>query len=251
VSAESPARRARSPLRRWWKSERARRARLRAAELLLFPLLGALARLWFRALHAHTTWERRGPLFGFLERGEPCIVALWHQDVFPLMFELFRWKPARPTLFLVHHGFGGRLGTYLLGLWGIECVAGSGATRGIPAVEELGRRVRERPQSVFLMADGASGPPRQARWGAVHLARDTGLPIVPARGWTDHLVTLRRTWMRLVLPWPWGRGVVLSGEPLRVPPDADKRALETARAELERRLNVLAEESERYFAARR
>jgi hypothetical protein len=101
------------------------------------------------------------------------------------------------------------------------------------------------------MADGASGPPRQPRWGAVHLARDTGLPIVPARGWTDHLVTLRRTWMRLVLPWPWGRGVVLSGEPLRVPPDADKRALEAARAELERRLNVLAEESERYFAARR
>jgi hypothetical protein len=44
---------------------------------------------------------------------------------------------------------------------------------------------------------------------------------------------------------------VLSGEPLRVPPDAGKPALEAARGELERRLNALAEESERYFADRR
>jgi lysophospholipid acyltransferase (LPLAT)-like uncharacterized protein len=208
VSASPPARVARSPLRRAWKSRRARSARLRVAELVLFPLLGALARLWFRALHARVAFERRGPLFELLERGEPCIVALWHQDVFPLMFELFLWTPARPTLFLVHHGFAGALGAHLLGLWGIECVAGSGARRGVPAVEELARRVRERPQSVFLMADGASGPPREARWGAVHLARDTGLPIVPARGWTDHQVTLRRTWMRLVRkhsPSPVGR----------------------------------------------
>jgi lysophospholipid acyltransferase (LPLAT)-like uncharacterized protein len=178
----SRARSFRADLRRRWKSERARRLRLRAAELLLFPLLGALARLWFRALHVRVVYERRGPLFDFLARGEPCIVALWHQDVFPLMFELFRWTPTRPTLFLVHHGFGGLLGAHLLGLWGVECVAGSGSERGVAAVEELARRVRERPRWVFLMADGASGPPRRARWGAVHLARDTGLPIVAARG---------------------------------------------------------------------
>jgi len=226
-----------------------RRVRRAIGRGVLFPLAGWLARAWFRALHRWTRSERHGPLAGWLAQGRPCIVALWHQDVFPLMFDLFRDTPGRRCLFLVSGGFAGELGSHLLGLWGIECVPVSGAGGGPAAVDELARRLRERPGTAFLMADGSRGPAREARWGAVHLARQTGLPLVAARAWGDNLVVLGRTWMRLVLPKPWGRMVVVSSEPLAVSPDADRPALEAARAALQQRLDAAVEEAEARLAA--
>jgi lysophospholipid acyltransferase (LPLAT)-like uncharacterized protein len=185
--------------------------------------------VWAWLVRRYVRYELRGPLFEFIREGEPCIVALWHQDVFPLMLKLSGYTPSYPTYFMVSHGRIGAIGARLLNLWGIECVAGSRSRRGIEAVRELTRRVREERRSVFLMADASRGPPRQGRWGAIYLARDTGLPIIAVRAWGDNLVILRRTWMRLALPKPWGRAVLLSGEPLRIPADV----------ELERRLEAL------------
>jgi lysophospholipid acyltransferase (LPLAT)-like uncharacterized protein len=150
---------------------------------------------------------------------------------------------------MVSHGRIGTLGTYLLNLWDIECVAGSGPRRGIDAVQELTRKVQEQHRSVLLMADGSRGPPHRARWGAIHLARDTGLPILAARAWGDNLVILERTWMRLVLPRPWGRAVVLSADPLLVPADArDRGALDRHRLELEARLASLVAHADAWLA---
>jgi lysophospholipid acyltransferase (LPLAT)-like uncharacterized protein len=208
-------------------------------------------RLWAWSVHRYVRYELRGPLFEFIREGRPCIVALWHQDVFPLMVELFRYTPTYPSSLMVSRGRVGAIGTRFLNLWGIECVAGSRSRRGVDAIRELTRRVREERRSVFLMADGSRGPPHQARWGAIYLARDTGLPIVAVRAWGDNLVTLRRTWMHLVLPKPWGRAVVLSADPLVVPADArGKEALERYRLELEGRLQTLVARADAWLAER-
>jgi lysophospholipid acyltransferase (LPLAT)-like uncharacterized protein len=192
--------------------------------------------------------ERHGPLFDFIREGRPCIIALWHQDVFPLMFELFRYTREYPSYFMVSHGRIGTLGTYLLNLWHIDCVAGSGPRRGIDAVRELTRRMQNQRRSVFLMADGSRGPAQEARWGAIYLARDTGLPIVPVRAWGNNLVILRSTWMRLALPRPWGRAVVLSADPLVVPADAGREeSLDRYRLELEGELASLVVHANTWF----
>lgn len=220
------------------------RRRLSDRQEVLYPALGALVRAWCALQQRRVPYAHEGPLLGHLAEGRPCIVALWHQDVFPLMFELFRFTPAARPWFLVSHGRTGRVGSHLLGLYGFRCVAGSRRRRGVRAVEALAARVRAEPRSVFLMADGSRGPAGVARWGAVHLARDTGLPLVPVRGWTTHLWILERSWMRLAIPKPAGRGVVLSGSPIRVPAEARSReALEPYRAALERALNGLAEDA--------
>lgn len=233
---------------RWWKSPRVRALRHRVSDLqkLLFPALGLLVRLWKSAMDRGVEYRGYGPLFDYLRRGRPCIIVMWHQDVFVLMFEMFRHTPTYPSMFMVSHGRVGTIGRYLLAIWGIDCVAGSGPRRGGEAVVELARRAKKEQRSVFIMADGSRGPAREVRWGALRLAALSGLPIIAARAWGDRLVTLRRSWMKLVLPKPWGRAVVVSAPPLSVPEGMEQAdELEAFRIQLQQRLDGLVDEAER------
>ena len=75
-------------------------------------------------------------------------------------------------------------------------------------------------------------------------AGHTGKPIVPvafaaSRG--------RRvgSWDRTLLPYPFGRGVFLYGEPMLVPRKAGREEIERCRLELECRLDELTDEADR------
>jgi len=162
------------------------------------------------------------------------------------MFELFRYTPKYQTLFMVSKGRVGTIGTHLLNMYGIECVSTAGRKKD--AVHELAKRANQTGKSVFLMADGSKGPDREARWGAIYLARETGLPLIATHAWGDNLIVLKRTWMKLALPKPWGRSGVLSAEPVYIPSNANKAALELYRQELEKRLNGVADALVKYYA---
>jgi lysophospholipid acyltransferase (LPLAT)-like uncharacterized protein len=68
------------------------------------------------------------------------------------------------------------------------------------------------------------------------LARQTGRPIVPVVIATTRFKRLNN-WDRSVINLPFGRGVLLSGEMLHVPADADDAAMEVLRVKLQDSLN--------------
>jgi len=236
-----------SRIKKWWKSPRIRSIRRRISNLqvLLFPLLGIIFRIWILLVQWGVKYERRGPLSHFISQNSPCIIALWHQSVFPLMWDLFRYTSVYPTLFMVSKGRIGTVGTYVLNLFNVECV--STAVGKKDAVYELAKRANETGKSVFIMADGSKGPNREAKWGAIYLARETGLPLIAPHAWGDNLIILEKTWMKLALPKPWGHSTILTAEPLYVPSSAEKGDLESYRKELEKRLNSAADALEDYF----
>ncbi len=234
-------------IKSWWKSPRIRSIRRKISNLqvFFFPLLGMIFRIWVFAVQLGVKYELRGPLSAFIRQGKPCILVLWHQSVFPTMFELFRYTSGYPTLFMVSKGRVGTVGAYFLNIFNIECVSTAAGKKD--AVYELARQANQTDKSVFIMADGSKGPAREAKWGAIYLARETGLPLIAAHAWGNHFITLKKTWMKLALPTPLGRSIVLTAEPLYVPKTADKEALEGYRKELELRLNTLAEALEGHF----
>ncbi len=228
--------------------------------MILYPVVGAFCRSWVWAIQRGVRHEHRGPLFDFARGRRACIVVFWHQDVFPLFFDIIRILPEWRPLFMVSPGRTGSLGLYLLKMFGIECVTGSSGSKGWAAIEELTHRAKAEGRPIFLTADGSRGPTQVARWGALNIARGSGLPIIPARGWTSHFLTLHRTWMKLALPLPWGRGVVLSGEPITVPGSAPGNTegneteendiveiLEPYRQQLQASLDALVDGANRFF----
>lgn len=227
------------------------RRRLRGSfsnlQRLLYPVAGWIILSWVWTINRLVPVDRRGPAFDFVRDGRPFIFTFWHEDCFPLMFDMSRSFRQNPPVFMVSLGRTGSIGAYLLTLFNVESVAGSGAKKGIRAVKQLAKRGRRRGETIYILADGSRGPNKEARWGAVHLARDSGLPIIAGRAWGTSMICLWWTWMKLVLPLPWGRQVVLTSEPLYVPPEADKEELQRCREELQRRLDDLCEASVDYF----
>jgi lysophospholipid acyltransferase (LPLAT)-like uncharacterized protein len=77
--------------------------------------------------------------------------------------------------------------------------------------------------SLVVTPDGPWGPYRVAKPGALIVARQSGLPILPVAVRARPAVRLTRRWDRQLLPLPFSRLQLVAGEPLAVPPDRPLR----------------------------
>jgi lysophospholipid acyltransferase (LPLAT)-like uncharacterized protein len=95
--------------------------------------------------------------------------------------------------------------------------------------------VLERGINMALTADVPKRS-RVAGMGIIMLARESGRPIMPFAMATSRYVQLNN-WDRTTINLPFGRGVLVGGEPLSVPADADAATMEALRLQLEATLN--------------
>ena len=223
------------------------RRRLSDLQILSFPAIRIFGRIWCFSMHHFGSADRRGPLFDYIRNERPCIIAYWHQDSVPLLFELIRYTRGYPSSARVSRGRMGDFVINLLAPWHVRFARGSNSTGGRQAIDQLETDATQERRSLFITVDGSSGPARKAQWGAIRLAQKTGLPIIPVRAWGTNLSVLENTWMKLAIPRPGGRSVFLSDRPLWVSPRASPDELDALRLDLEQRLNDLAEASWAYF----
>ena len=77
---------------------------------------------------------------------------------------------------------------------------------------------------IVMTPDGPRGPRRELSPGIVFLASHSGRAIVPSaftceRGWRFGV-----GWTDLLVPKPFSKVHLLTGEPIHIPPDADLRS---------------------------
>jgi lysophospholipid acyltransferase (LPLAT)-like uncharacterized protein len=160
----------------------------------------------------------------------PLICAMWHGQ--HLMVSL-AWPEAidRMAALISRHEDAGAQAAALHHL-GVTPVRGSGGPAwarykgGFPAMRELLRQL-ESGVSVAMTAD----VPKRARvagLGIVTLAKLSGRPIAPTAVVTSRRIQFN-TWDRATLALPFGRAIVVVGDLIRVPADADDDAMEEAR----------------------
>jgi lysophospholipid acyltransferase (LPLAT)-like uncharacterized protein len=139
----------------------------------LLPPLGAAAICSVaRTMHCETRGHEA--LDGLYREGRNIILAFWHAQ--QLMIPIgYRGKGSH--VLISRHG-DGEIIARIIARFGHEAVRGS-STRGgagaLRALIKLGRSGRD----VVVTPDGPKGPRHVAKLGVIHLAKATGLPIVP------------------------------------------------------------------------
>ena len=162
--------------------------------------------------------------------GRQPVMAFWHGRILPAAF-YFR---QRGIVVIVSENFDGEWIARIIERIGYGTVRGSTSKGGRRALHELTQRMAA-GQAAGFTVDGPRGPARISKHGAVWLARATGNPVLPFHCEADSHWTLR-SWDQTQIPRPFATVALVVGEPIEVPREADAKALETARTELDARL---------------
>ncbi len=178
-------------------------------------------------------------VYEIVEPQMPAIFAFWHGQHF--MTPFIKTKESHRAKVLVSLHRDGEYNAIAAERLGIHTIRGSGdhgsafhRKGGVGAFKEMVRAL-EGGYSIALTADVPKRS-RVAGLGIIMLARETGRPIMPFAMATSRFVRLHN-WDRTTINLPFGRGALVGGEIIIVPPDADAETMEDLRARLEATLN--------------
>ncbi len=199
------------------------------------------AAAWYLKLVRHTSCMTVEPANVFETAPLPVIVAMWHGQHFLAPFI----KPGNAAKFrakvLISRHRDGEINAIAAERLGIETIRGSGAHNGefhrkggAAAFTEMLRAIEE-GYNIALTAD-VPKISRIAGMGVVKLAQYSGRPIYVAAIASSRRIELKN-WDRSAINLPFSRIVLVAGEPIAVPRDADAAALETVRQLVQSELN--------------
>lgn len=189
-------------------------------------LAALIVRLWMRTLRYRIVLPRTPVHPNHRETRGHFLYAFWHEHLlFPTAIR-FR---GRFHVLISRHADGELIAQVCQHL-GYATVRGSTTRGGAQALRELVDKGRG--SHLMVTPDGPRGPRRQVQPGIVFAASRTGLPIVPV-GVAYRRCWRARSWDRFAVPYPGTVAVAVVGEPIPVPPDADRRILEQFRLRVE------------------
>ena len=178
-------------------------------------------------------------VYEIVEPQMPAILAFWHGQHF--MTPFIKTKEIHLAKVLVSRHRDGEFNAIAAERLGIGTIRGSGdhgsafhRKGGVGAFKEMVRALEEN-YNVALTADVPKRS-RIAGLGIIMLARESGRPIMPFAMVTSRFLRLKN-WDRTTINLPFGRGALVGGEIIMVPPDAGAEMMEELRARLEATLN--------------
>ena len=178
-------------------------------------------------------------VYEIVEPQQPAIFAFWHGQHF--MTPFIKTKDSHRGKVLISRHRDGEYNAIAAERLGIGTIRGSGdhgsafhRKGGVGAFKEMVRALED-DYNIALTADVPKRS-RVAGLGIIMLARESGRTIMPFAMATSRFVRLHN-WDRTTINLPFGRGALVGGEIIIVPPDADAETMEDLRARLEATLN--------------
>jgi lysophospholipid acyltransferase (LPLAT)-like uncharacterized protein len=178
-------------------------------------------------------------VYEIVEPQMPAILAFWHGQHF--MTPFIKTKESHRAKVLISRHRDGEFNAIAAERLGIGTIRGSGdhgaafnRKGGVGAFKEMVRALAEN-YNVALTADVPKRS-RIAGLGIIMLARESGRPIMPFAMATSRFLRLKN-WDRTTINLPFGRGALVGGDIIMVPPDAGAETMEELRARLEATLN--------------
>jgi len=214
-------------------------------------LVALLAVLYIELVRRSIRWEVRGkPIIDKIwEDKTPILGCVWHGRV---LMALQGWYKNRDRMVaLASRSREGDIGSRLARWYNVGLIRGSSHNKNKPEKNKGGEAAYRAMLahlatggSAVLTPDGPRGPRMRSGYGAIRMARDTGVPIQPFTWSTKRKWVLGKAWDKHCLPQFFTRGVIIWGEQIHVAKDASQEDLEAARLLLETRMNDLTREAD-------
>lgn len=151
--------------------------------------------------------------------GAPRLYCYWHENAISGFVYLLGLGGSTPLAALCHPVWYLKQWELLARHYGWGIVMGSTGHRGREAADELVGRLRS-GCSTFVCPDGPRGPAHEAKRGVVHMALQSGAPIIPLAFRYSRVFALP-TWDRMRLAAPGSRIDVHVGAPIQVADPGD------------------------------
>ncbi|HUN44472.1 MAG TPA: DUF374 domain-containing protein [Acetobacteraceae bacterium] len=156
--------------------------------------------------------------------GAPAVAAFWHEclPLMPMLWLLVRRSSQAADVgatvhVLVSRHRDGRFIGAVLRRFAVNVVLGSSSRGGASGMRTL-LGLLAAGDHVVITPDGPRGPRRVAAPGVAQLAALSGAPVLPCAAQTSRRWILR-SWDRMVIPRPFGRGVLVCRPPIAVSRD--------------------------------
>lgn len=171
---------------------------------------------------------------------DQVVLAFWHEYNLAAAVAAWKLRPDHRFVSFSTRGFRGVVMNALLestggGVVTLPAEGRQSRAEAARLTAELARLGRE-GWTLAVSPDGPFGPYRVAKPGALMVAREAGLPVIPWAVSVRPEVRLRSRWDRHVVPLPFCRLRVDEGEPMHIAPrEAIKPRLAEFQARLDRR----------------
>ncbi len=194
-----------------------------------------------RLVHTTNRWQVvRGDIpQQYWRENKSFIVCFWHGRI---MLMRYCWDMAKPICMLISEHQDGQLIARTNTHFGTKAVVGSSSRGGAKAVREMVRLLNSGTY-VGITPDGPRGPRMRSGEGLITVARLAGVPIIPVSYSTSRGKHLS-SWDRFLVAKPFGKGVIVWGQPIEVARNADKEAIEDTRTRIEDSLNTITREAD-------
>ena len=192
----------------------------RWAKCSLLPPVGAAA---IRCIARSIRCETRGheAVDALYRKGGQIILAFWHSQ--QLMI-LFGYRGPGAHVLISQHG-DGEIIARIIARFGHQAVRGSSTRGGAGALRTL-IKIGRSGHDIGVTPDGPKGPRHVAKLGVIHLAKATGLPIVPLAFACSKKNSLRAgiaTWSPIPSPAAYSCTETRSGSRVRRMMERSKR----------------------------
>jgi len=210
---------------------------IRAADLTFFLLIKLIGKTIKFEIDGWENWDA-----ATCDNHIP-IYTFWHNRVF---LGTYFWQ-RRGIVVMTSQSFDGEYIARFIQRFGYGAARGSSTRGATGAVVEMVRLMRAGCPAAFTI-DGPKGPRYEAKMGSVLLAKKTGFPILPFTITARRFWEVKNSWDRSQIPKPFTRARVVIAAPIYVAPDADEKALEARRAELQAALDEINQRGEAWRA---
>jgi lysophospholipid acyltransferase (LPLAT)-like uncharacterized protein len=206
-------------------------------------LIGILGRrlLWLFVKLSRVTVIGEESYKALRSQNKPVIILVWHGRIFlpPYFFR------KRGVSALISPSGDGEIMAQIISGWGYRIFRGSGSHSMVKTWALMKRELDEGGE-LILVPDGPKGPNRIMKLGALKLAQQTGAYLVPFTFSSTRKKNLN-SWDQFLMFYPFGKVVVLLGEPVQVASDLSEEELENERQRIEGIMIRLDEKADRFY----